>query len=229
MARKAGSDGDPHAPPPTPSNLTDEAFLAACKLQAQLNAERKSLNEKISSARKQMKANGVELGLMDATLKMAEWDRGEVRTHFDRARQYATWLGLPVGTQADMFSGLSDDEVQKREWYATGRTAALAGKPRVAPDECPDAYLPAWDAGYDGKDMKTVGSGSGLRASSAKPKEKPAKEPKAKGPRLPKGALPLPPATHGKPELTVIDGTGKRQEDADRWPDDAPASDAAKH
>ena len=228
MARKAGSDGgDAHAPPPTGHNLTDEVFLTACKQMAQLNAERKTLNEKVSSARKQMKANGIELGLMDATLKMAEWDRGEVRQHFDRGRQYAAWLGLPVGTQSNLFEGLSDDEVQRQEWYAAGVTAQRAGKPRVAPDECPDAYLTAWDAGFDGRDTKTAGIGSGMRASSAKPKApKAPKPPKAaKAPKAGKGGDNVVPMK-GKGEAPV-DGTGKGPDkNPDMWEDDA-AKDAA--
>ncbi len=195
MAKKAGSDdGAPMiAGEAIPNTLTREQFLEACREQAKLNAERKALNEKISSKRKTFKSWGVELGLMDATLKMAEWDRGEVREHFDRAREYAQWINLPVGTQADMFAGKSDDDVQRQEWYQTGVTARLAGKPRVAPGDCPEQYLLAWDAGYDDKPITQAGagapggSGAGKKASNKKPRGEP------KPGRKVKGAIETPP------------------------------------
>lgn len=238
MARRAGSEGEGMAPPPAGHNLTEEVFLAACRQQAGLNAERKSLNEKINAARKTMKANGIELGIMDATLKMAEWERSEVRGFFDKGRQYAAWLNLPVGTQADLFKGMSDDAVQRAEWHAMGRTAHLSGKPRVAPDDCPEDYLRAWDAGYDGKDLKDVGFGGDAKSGKA---EKPPKAPKAqKGEPTPKGKkakgmLPEPPATHGKPEgggLKVVGGKDAPPPagggSGDGWEEDPPR-DAKPH
>lgn len=230
MARRAGSDdGAVDAPPPAGHNLTEDVFLAACRQQAALNAERKALNEKINAARKTMKANGIELGIMDATLKMAEWERAEVRGFFDKGRQYAAWLNLPIGTQSDLFKGMSDDAVQRAEWHAMGRTAALSGKPRVAPDACPEDYLRAWDAGFDGKSLADVGyAGDPGSGKAAKPPKAP-KAPKApKGEPTPKGKkakgmLEEPPAVHGKGEagLKVVGGKDAPPP-SDGWEEDPP-------
>src|SRR5690606_25481991 len=83
-------------------NVTQGTFLEAVREVAKVNAEMRALNERRKGIRKKWKSEGIELGILDATIKMAEWDRAEVRAHFDNARRYAEWLGLPVGVQADL-------------------------------------------------------------------------------------------------------------------------------
>jgi len=133
-------------------NVKPATFLEACRDIAKVNAEMRSLNERRKGIRKKWKAEGIELGILDATLKMAEWDRAEVRTHFDNARKYAEWLGLPVGVQADLFKGLGDDEVQKAEWRALGRVASNLGRPAKPPEDCPPEYQQAWLQGFNDED-----------------------------------------------------------------------------
>ena len=216
MARKAGSDdlepkgsgGD------IPNALTEKTFLDSVKEMVAMDAKVKQLREQRSALRKTIKSRGVELGMMDATIKMADWDRGETRAHFDTGRQYAVWLGLPIGTQPDMFAGLADDDVQRKEWWHSGRTAALAGKPRVAPDDCVEAYLQDWDRGYDNKYFKVVGAKA--PTPKAAPKAKAVKgEPKPG--RKVKGALPVPPSSDGKPQLKLVGKEGESD-----WPDGKP-------
>lgn len=162
MARKLGTGaGDSNVVPMNPnadakreqaSNVTSATFLEAVREIAKVNAEMRSLNERRKGIRKKWKAEGLELGILDATLKMAEWDRAEVRDHFDNARRYAEWLGLPVGVQADLFKGLGDDEVQKTEWRALGRVASNLGRAAKPPEECPPEYRQSWMQGFNDED-----------------------------------------------------------------------------
>lgn len=133
-------------------NVTSSTFLEAVREIAKVNAEARSINEKRKGIRKKWKAEGIELGLLDAALKMAEWDRAEVRAHFDVGRRYAEWLGLPVGHQPDMFKSMGDDEIQKREWFALGQVASRLGKPAKAPEECPPEYIQDFMRGFADED-----------------------------------------------------------------------------
>lgn len=157
MAAKLGSGSDDKVVPINPNAevrreqeaaLASSTFLDAVREIARINGEVRSLNERRKSVRKKWKAEGVELGILDATIKMAEWDRSEVRAHFDNARRYAEWLGLPVGSQKDLFSGMGEDEVQQKEWRALGRVASRLGKPARAPEECPAEYQQHYMQGF---------------------------------------------------------------------------------
>lgn len=164
MARKLGSDDDSKVVPINPnaevrreqaSNLNSGTFLEAVREIAKINGEVRALNERRKSVRKKWKSEGIELGILDATIKMAEWDRAEVRAHFDNARRYAEWLGLPIGVQADLFAKLGEDQVQKKEWFALGAVASRLGRsPRDIPEECPPEYKQHWLAGFNGEDEK---------------------------------------------------------------------------
>lgn len=137
------------------SNVSQSTFLEAVKEISAINAKVRALNEDRKGIRKKWKAIGLELGLLDATIKMAEWDRPEVRTHFEVARRYAEWLGLPIGMQADLFKTLGDDEIQKREWFALGQVASRLGRAQgKPPEECPPEYQQEWLRGFADEDEK---------------------------------------------------------------------------
>ena len=129
-------------------NLTSETFLQSVQEMAAINAEMRSVNEKRKKVRKTIKARGIELGDLDAVVRMSDWDREEVRASFDRRRRYAEWLGLPIAHQADMFKGLTQEQKSAAEWEATGRTAYLAAKGPQPPEECPEPFKLNWLRGY---------------------------------------------------------------------------------
>lgn len=223
MAKRAGFEDRQDAkelgrklPPAAGHNVTEEVFLKAASEMAALAAERTEINQRISARRKQFKANGIELGKMDLVLKMAEWDRGEVREHFDTEIRYARWMNLPVGTQPSMFDGMADDEIQAREWFDTGLSHRRAGKARSLPDHCPEAWIQFYDRGYAGKEFiwtkdGTPPAGKVVKAKDgAAPKTKPAAPAKDKKAPDPKHQDQVPP----KPETK-----------GDDWPE--PASDKA--
>lgn len=130
------------------SNMTQDAFLAGVRRLAAANDKCKLANENRRNVRIDLKSEGFELGLLDEAIKMADWDRQEVREKFDLRRRYAAWLGLPVGTQAEMFEGKDDDEILTADWTAAGRTAALSGKPARPTKDCPPQYHEAFMAGF---------------------------------------------------------------------------------
>jgi hypothetical protein len=129
-------------------NLTSDTFLQSVQEMAAVNAKMKSVNEERKKVRKTIKARGIELGDLDAVVRMSDWDREEVRASFDRRRRYAEWLGLPIAHQADMFKGLTQEQKSAAEWEATGRTAYLAAKGPQPPEDCPDPFRLNWMRGY---------------------------------------------------------------------------------
>lgn len=151
MAKKLGEDGSQvgkAADEAAKTNVTQDVFLDGIRKLTAINEKQKKVNEERRAVRKQLKANGLELGALDAALKMADWERSEVREHFDLRRRYAQWLGLPIGTQAELFDGKKDDEILTEEWTAAGRTAALTGKPARPPENCPPAYHETFMKGF---------------------------------------------------------------------------------
>ena len=153
MARKIG-DGDSkaskkEAEDEARSNLTKDTFLASVNEMISMNEACARQNEARKKLRKTIKARGIELGLLDAAIRMSEWSRSEVRENVSTRMQYLKWLGLPTGTQGDLFASLSDDEVQKQEWDAAGYTAALTGKPNKPPEECPPAFHQDFMRGFN--------------------------------------------------------------------------------
>lgn len=158
MAQKIGTDIEGAAPPPKKSkgapdpqhgsNLTRETFLESVQEMNAANSKLEKVKEERKALRKMIKARGIELGILDATIKMSEWGRGEVRAKFDTERKYAEWLGLPLGHQPDMFADLTDDEISETEWHAKGKTAGLAGRDPIPPEECPGEMHAHFMAGW---------------------------------------------------------------------------------
>lgn len=157
MAKKVGSEDTSAAPRPAAEVhnivVTEESFLNAVKEISLKRAAVESANTSLKQTRKKWKASGIELGALDRAVKMAEWSRGEVRDAFDIERRYARWLGLPVeGRQPTLFKGMKDEEIQRREWHALGRTFSRTGKPGRPPEEVPEEFHQAFMRGYNEED-----------------------------------------------------------------------------
>lgn len=152
MARKLGDEGSKQdlaeKEAQAAAEMTRSKFLEGVRKLNAMNEACRIQNDKRRSLRKQLKADGFTLGAMDAALKMAEWDRSEIREHFDTRKQYAAWLGLPTGTQADLFKGLEDDKIRAQEWRARGATACLMGQSNKPPEECPPMFHQDFMSGF---------------------------------------------------------------------------------
>lgn len=131
------------------SNVTPETFLAAVREVAAINARAAAVNEDRKAIRKKWKANGIELGQMDAIMKMADWDRADIIEHFRIRKEYGIWMGYAVEAQGDLLANATDDEISKREWRSRGIVAARMGRPAVIPDDCPPDYAQDFMEGHD--------------------------------------------------------------------------------
>lgn len=136
------------------SNLNQPAFLDAVRKMAAMDEKAAAIRSARTALRKQFKANGIELGVMDAVMKMADWGRDEQRENFHRRSQYATWLGLAVGYQGELFAAMSDKERADAEWEAAGRTACYTGKPNQPPEDCPPVHHAAFMRGWNEADSQ---------------------------------------------------------------------------
>lgn len=160
MAKKLGADEAPKIPsgkgktkPEDNKVVTEASFLEAVKeitaQQAVIDTEKRVLK----GIREKHKFAGIKLGVLDAKVKMVDWSRGEIRDQVDVERQYATWLGHPIdGRNPTAFAGLSDDEIQRREWAALGKTFSRSGRPGRPPDECPPEFHQAFMRGFNEED-----------------------------------------------------------------------------
>lgn len=130
------------------AELTQSSFLKAVREIVAKRAEVKNKNEELKALRKGWKAHGIELKQLDESVRKAEWGRDEVRDYAERQNRYDGWLGLPIGGQADLFSNMSADAVQKQEWRNLGYTAGTLGLIAQAPETCPPEYIQDWLAGH---------------------------------------------------------------------------------
>lgn len=149
-------------------NLTQETFLESVHEIVEIKREMAALNEKKKAIRKRVKARGVELGDLDEAVKMAEWDRDEVRAKFERRRLYAQWLGLPIGVQSDLFKGMTADDKAAAEWEARGYTARLANGSESPPEDCPDECHKAYKRGWKKAGGEKLKEGKGEKPKGPK-------------------------------------------------------------
>lgn len=191
MVKRVGDEGD------GANALTESVFLDCVRQGSEWDRKMKEVRDGRSAFRKQAKSKGVELGAMDRAMKMADWQRQEVRDHFDRERQYAEWLGLPIGTQGEIFAGMTDPQRRAQEWHAAGRTARKANKSGAPPEGCTEKYIPFWDRGY--KLQEFVWDDETEKAAAVKPAAaagKGASASRAGRAKKVAGAISPPPATH---------------------------------
>lgn len=159
MARMAGSEDKEAGKGATDTNIvvTEGSFLTAVKEIGEATRAVDAANGVRKAIRKKWKASGISLGALDRATRMVEWDRQEVRESFSTEKRYAEWLGLPISMQADAFKGLSDDDIQNREWNAVGRSYSRAGKVGRPPEECPPDYMQAFMRGFNAEDESAWG------------------------------------------------------------------------
>lgn len=152
MARKVSDIKDASDAPDgdQTSNLTQDTFLEFVNGIANANAKVAAANEERKKIRKSAKAAGIELGHLDAALKMADWSRNEVRDHFKVQAKYAAWLNLPVGFQPDMFKPVDSEDPKRSadDWKQAGVTAGLRGADPKPGSEVPPEHHQVWMEGW---------------------------------------------------------------------------------
>lgn len=163
MAKKIGAKETPAkttAPKPAPASVEDtnvvvtqKSFLEAVgEIEAQA-AKVKAENEKLKSLKLKWKSTGIAVTILNAVVTLAKQSRGDLRDHFETTRKYAGWLNLPIdGRDNKNWEGLSDDQIQRKEWFALGRTYSRTGRVGRPPDECPPEFHQAFMRGFNEED-----------------------------------------------------------------------------
>lgn len=165
MAKKIGAEEAKKAPKtsaPKPAAaavedanqiVTQGSFLEAVReIEAQA-AVVKSANDRLKSIKLKWKGSGIAVTLLNAMVTLAKQSRGDLRDHFETQRKYASWLNLPVdGRDNKNWEGLSDDQIQRKEWFALGRTYSRTGRVGRPPDECPPEFHQAFMRGFNEED-----------------------------------------------------------------------------
>ena len=147
----AGSDGQA---PGLGHNVDHEeaTFLRHVRAIVTAQAIVEDAKNGLKSVRKLAKADGIELKKLDAVVTTTEWSPGEIRDHFGTLNRYALWMGLPVGTQADLFADVPEASRESVDWEARGYCAALTNKGAFAgkpPSECPPDRITDWQRGVN--------------------------------------------------------------------------------
>lgn len=150
---KAAKDAAEEGAPANHNGGNDEATFihyvqAIVKAQAVVDEAKAAWK----SVRKLAKAAGIELKKLDAIVTMTEWEPGEVRDHFATLNRYALWMGLPIGTQSDLFAEVPQAARESIDWEARGFAAAMTNKGAFAgspPSDCPPDRIQDWQRGVN--------------------------------------------------------------------------------
>ena len=105
--------------------------------------------------RKTAKANGIELKLADAIIRLADWEPEQIKERFAVTERYARFMGLPVGTQPSLFDDerLPDVERDRAKWDARGFSDGVRGvgwadkAPAECGPDCTQSYGAGWERG----------------------------------------------------------------------------------
>ncbi len=157
MAKSINEPSGGGGPPPAGHNQVDQdTFLSFVRQITAEQAKVEAAKSGLKSVRKQAKASGIELGHLDAVVRMSEWSIEEVREHYALSTRYAIWLGLPLGEQADLFADENAAPAKPTdkaaEWDAKGFMAATTGKGVFGdgpPAECPPEHHQDWLHGVE--------------------------------------------------------------------------------
>lgn len=123
VPRKPAAAAAPKKPPET--NAADlEAFHyhKGCILRAQEAVE--MVKKTLKTERRRASDAGINLGDLDFALKMREEEPETVQATIRRIAQYASWMGLAPGIQADLFEAADEaadlQKVAEQEGYVDG-------------------------------------------------------------------------------------------------------------
>lgn len=153
----SGAD-NPRAVEGSNSELTDDQrqalFWQHKRFYEAALAAKKKANANLKNVAKAAKSELGDTAVADIKLAIElETEEGEanVKARMEAQARVMRWLGLPVGTQADMFpSGDLTPAVDKAS--ADGKRAGLAGEPCACPHDSSVPQYKAWmDGWHDGQ------------------------------------------------------------------------------
>ncbi|WP_043836322.1 ribosome modulation factor [Muricoccus aerilatus] len=109
----------------SPSNLKPETYLEHYRAIRDAKKKQEQATAEMRLARKRAKASGVNLGDMDAAIRLRDLDADERDTHLKNLARYTTWMGAPLGAQATLFG-----DIEKPTEKAAAEHAAYEARER---------------------------------------------------------------------------------------------------
>ena len=117
--------------------------------KAELDAERAIMTDLFRTA----KADGFSRKELQHLLDDSKSSRRDLEAEEERRVQLRTWLGMPAGTQADLFASLPEEVKDEQYYEGQGYAAGLRGDDREAPEGTPprfiQAHLRGWHEGQE--------------------------------------------------------------------------------
>lgn len=155
-------------------NLSAATFQDFVEELSTLGDQKDRIVGKIRNRRKAAKEAGINLGEMDAVLKLKTMDTQEVKDNEADRLQYAKWLKVDLGFQASLELPEPDEKqvarLTKFDTHRAGYEAGKRGDPRnTNPHEPGTVAHPFWDQGWADGDNDVF-------QNAAKPKARVAKK-----------------------------------------------------
>lgn len=153
MAKRMSADaGEGHN-----SGVDPTAFVDFYRQLVEADAKLKTAQSERSNLLAKAKKAGVKLEELKAVRVLAKMETADVKSHFHTLFKYASWIGKPIGTQADLF-GADDDQrpsdeavtaLKLQEEEQRGYTDATQNAPRENnPHHQGTDLAAAWDKGW---------------------------------------------------------------------------------
>jgi len=164
MAKKGKKDGAAEAAPKAIENISDEQ-LQALFFQSKKDFERalavkKKADADFKNCCKRIKAELGKRGVEEIKLAVLLGDENgeaDAKADIESTLRVMRWMGIPVGTQGDLFPDNDPTPITDRA-FAEGRRHALAGDRRANPHHHTTEAARSYEAGYDeGQAQKVKG------------------------------------------------------------------------
>lgn len=115
--------------------------------------ELKTEKGKLKDIRKLAAGVGLVMREVDEAIEALNTEHVDLIAREERRRLYFAWLGLPLGTQADLpgMPKATDTEADQFRWHKRGDIAGRLGEVRAVPEGCPphciQNFLQGWEHG----------------------------------------------------------------------------------
>jgi hypothetical protein len=174
MAKRAKADKAATAPKQTAENISDDQ-LQALFFQSKRDYEKslgvkKKADADFKNTCKRIRAELGKRGVEEVKLAVALGDESgehDAKASIESTMRVMRWMGIPVGTQADLFPDNDPTPITDRA-FAEGRRHALSGESRNNPHHHTTEAARFYEAGYDkGQEEKIKG---GIKPTDDGPK-----------------------------------------------------------
>jgi hypothetical protein len=155
MAKRSKKDGAATAPKQTVENISDDQlqalFFQSKRDYEKMLATKKKADADFKNCCKRIKAEIGKRGVEEVKLAIALGDESgeaDAKAGIESTIKIMRWLGIPVGTQADLFPDNDPTPITDRA-FAEGRRHALAGQARDNPHHHTTEASRSYEAGYE--------------------------------------------------------------------------------